>query len=269
MRVSLESFTRCCVLLFTGLAASCSLHALPDPLITDAAELLPRISAPLDDTFLAEARIEYYGDGQARKGKLTILAEPPERIRLDVLSFTDDLISLMAIEEGHFTYFERGRKECFTGPMCAAPVVAAFPMVNEPGYLLNILVGRIPLLPFPESESVTFSRRQGVYVYVRTDSAGRRQEIHVRPDGLAVAEAILEESGKTVLRVSFEGLIESGDRSVPRTIRLVSPLKKLDLSVEYREVELGYKPTGNPFSYTCPEGTETHSLQCQEVDSHE
>ncbi len=262
---SLTPVVRAALGLALVLVAACGGHPLPDPLVTVPSELPAVAGGGLDETFLAECRVEYYGRKEARKGKMTILAAPPGQLRMDVLSFTDDLISVLAVKGGRFTWFERGQKECFNGPFCAAPMVSRFPMISDPDTLLQVLVGKVPLLPEPDEQTLEFSRKQGLYV-LTSRQGGTVQTVKVRPDGSRVVEATLKQDGKTVLQLLYEGEMQSGERRLPRTIRLLAPQEGLDLSIEYREVELGYTFQSDPFVFECPKGVETLELNClQEV----
>jgi len=243
------------------LLLSCGPHPLPDPLITDPAQLIAGISAPLDDTFLGEARIEYYGDGMARKGKMTVMSRPPDALRLDAYTFTDDLISLLVLKGGRFVYFERGRKECFQGPLCAAPMVARFPGVGAPERLLPLLAGRLPVMDEGGETRLHFDRKEGVYL-LTVDRGSVTQAVKVMPDGRTVVEAEVREEGKVVLRLLFSGRLDVEGRTIPRHIRLVAPREKLDLSVEYRDAEFGYEFKSDPFQFECPRGTRAVTLGC-------
>lgn len=248
--------------MFLLLTASCGLHALPEPLITSPQEMARHLESSAEaPSFLAEARLEYYGDGRARKAKITIMALPPDRLRMDVLSFTDDLLSVLTVNGDRFSYFERGGSDCFTGPLCAAPMVARFPMISEPERLVALLAGTVPLLPEPESEKLEFSRREGLYRLELT-AGTTTQIVKIRPDGETVAEVVMKLRKKTVLKVIFDGTLESGGKKVPRTIRLLAPVEDLDLSIEFREVEMGYEFKGDPFTFQCPRGTLERELVC-------
>lgn len=219
------------------------------------------LAAPQTENFLAEARIDYYGQGQARKGKLTIMSAPGGQVRMDVLSFTDDLISVLAARDGDFIYFERGQKSCLAGPFCAAPMVSDFPMLADSEQLAGVLQGVLPLLPEPEKETLTFSRKEGVYIL--TLAAGDVvQEVRISPDGLVPTQGLLKRSGKVILKVDFTGRLKVGSRTLSRHVRLRAPQDDIDLSVEFREAEYGYRFKGDPFAFECPAGVDVQLLNC-------
>jgi hypothetical protein len=240
---------------------ACGHHPLPEPLITDPSLMAQQLGASVDSTFLGEARIEFYGQGQARKGKATLMAAPEGRLRLDVFSFTDDLISLLILADGHFRYFERGQAACLGGPFCAAPMVARFPSLADPEKLARVLHGEIPLLSDASERSLRFSRKEGLYI-LRLVAGSLEQVVKVRPDGRTVVEALLKADEKLILAVDFTGRISQGDRSVPREIRIRAPGEDVDLSIRYREVEFGYPFANDPFALACPAGLETEFLIC-------
>jgi hypothetical protein len=245
------------------LVAGC-LHPIPEDLIEDpqvmVAKLVPESG---EETLLAEARAEFYGQDMARKGKLTVMAQPPDRVRLEALTFTDDLVSVLAIEGGEFAYFERGRKDCLRGPLCAAPTVARFPLVSDPATLIRLLRGEIPLLEEPTEKKLSFSRREGLYVLELAAGEGKAaQIIKIERDGKSVAFVAMLLDGKVRAEMTFGDWRDVDGRRVPHRIRLLVQQEDLDISVAYREVEFGYEFKGNPFSFECPAGTQTRWLKC-------
>jgi hypothetical protein len=248
-------------LVFAPLWVACGLHPLPVPLLTEPADVQGTFYAAPDESFLAEARIDYFGQGQARKGKVTIMTAPEGRVRMDVLSFTDDLISVLAVKDGLFIYFERGQKGCLAGPFCAAPMVSSFPSLADPEKLAGVMQGILPLLPDPESQTLVFSRKEGVYIL--TLAAGDLvQEVRISPTGKWATQGLLKRGGKVILKVDFKGRLKVGQRTVPQMVRLRAPAEDIDLLVDFREAEYGYEFKGDPFSFKCPGGVDVQFLNC-------
>lgn len=243
---------------------ACGPSGLPDNLVEDPGVMMQRLTpTPAEDTFFAAGRLEYYAEGKARKGKVEIMARPPHSVRMHVLTFTDDLLSLLAINGEYFTYFERGAKTCFMGPMCAAPLVSRVPMVSKPAVLLRLLEGKVPLLEEPDESTLTYARSDGQYKLV-LKKGGHVQTLQIAADGQTLQKATMKREGETLFRVSFKGKIETGGKTVPKQMRLVSTSPAADLSFEYREVEYGLQFKGDPFSYECPRGTDARYLVCEE-----
>lgn len=247
-------------MLFT--APTCSLRPLPDRLITTPTELAACMEGQAVDSFFGEARVEYYGEGKARKGKLLVMSRPPAELRMEVLSFTDDLISVVVVNEAGFKYFERGNKKCFTGPLCAAPVISRFPLISSPEKLVPLLQGKAPLLPEPHERRLDFNREEGVYVLEAVRGV-MRQIVKVRDDCRSVAGMQIWEGDEMIAEFTFDGAIDAGGSQIPRRIRLRAPGAKADLSIEYREAKLGYRLEGDPFVFECPKGTEVEELDCK------
>ena len=244
------------------LVGCCSLHALPENQITDPAVLIGNLDENArPESMLAEARIEYYGKGVARKGKVTIMTVAPDNLRIDVVTFTDDLLSVLAVQKDEFSYFERGYPECLKGPLCAAPMVAQFPMLDKPDQLIALLTGQVPLLSKPDEAKLEFSREEGLYL-LRLSKGNVQQIARVGPDGKTVTGVVMKSDGKTVAEVEFSGKIDAGSTRVPRRLRLKVPKDELDISLDYREVETGYEFKGNPFEFQCPKGTNVRWLEC-------
>jgi len=245
-------------------SSCCGLHPVPEPLISDPAEMSQRLQGPPGDSaFFAEARVEYYGDGVARKGKMVLMAQAPDSLRIELLSFTDDLLSVLVLEGGEFQWFERGRKECLGGRLCAAPMVARFPMVSTPDRLIQVFRGQVPLLPEPERKELAFSREEGVYVLTLAQG-NVEQQVRIAPDGKTVAGVRMLEGGRTAIDIELAGSLDVGGTTVPKRVRLKVPDDGLDLSVEFREFVDGAPWKGDPFEFSCPKGTVYRALDCLE-----
>ncbi len=221
-------------------------------------------AAPAGSAFSATARVDYYSDGTARKGKLFVLATLPDHLRIEALTFTDDMLSLLVVNQTQFAYFERGKPECFSGPLCAAPIVARFPMASNPKMLLPMLLGRVSLLDQAESQTVAFDRETGLYVYTRTQGE-LVQEIKVDPDKLFPQELRLLRDGLLELQVTYSGRMETEQGPVPKSCRLVAPAEKLDLSIEYRQFDWETTVEPQAFEFQCPEGATLYPLDCRGI----
>lgn len=252
-----------------GLAAAlclmtgCSpLYDLPPNLITDPAQMVKSLEGNHSgQSFSATARVDYYADGKARKGKLFVLAKLPNLLRIEALTFTDDMLSLLVVLKDRFAYFERGKPECFAGPLCAAPLVARFPGANNPEMLLPLLLGRIPMLPDPDQRELAFDRTRGVYV-LRLLKHEITQEVDVEPAGLIPKELRLFRDGLLELQVSYSGTLETQQGHVPKSCRLLAPRENLDLSIEYRQFDWEQDIEPQAFEFQCPEGASLIPLDC-------
>ena len=251
-------------------SACCGLHPLPDPLITDPEELARDLSAPpASGTFLGTARAELYIDGKARKGKVEVLVSAPDKVRIDALTFTDDLVSVLAVSRDGFTFYDRGSSHCSTGPLCAAAGASGFPLASQPDSLAALLLGRVPLLHTPDEQRVEFSRENGWYA-LRLRKGDVEEEIRVHPDGRTVRSVALLVRGKLTGSVTFEGHLDAaGSGSVPEKLRLRAPEPETDFSVTYRAAEFGVAVAGDPFGFKCPEGSDVEYHTCTEASGEQ
>jgi len=254
--------------------ASCSLHPLPEPLITNPETLAAELRVPPPSTtFVGQARAEYYSEGKARKGKVEVMIDFPSNVRVDALSFTDDLISVLTVGPDGFVFYDRGASRCVVGPACAAPAASGFPLASRPDALAALLLGKVPLIAGPEKSSVEFSREHGWYV-LELSRGDLSETVHVLPDGATVHSVSLSNAKGKLGTVEFEGRMragapESDSKSasgvVPERIRLRSRDPDTDVSIAYREAEFGPRFSGNPFAFQCPDGISVESLSCLEA----
>ncbi|MFT5432742.1 MAG: outer membrane lipoprotein-sorting protein, partial [Myxococcota bacterium] len=91
-------------------------------------------------------RMSYYGDSGARKGRVELLGEAPDRFRMEALTPSDDTVAILISDGSKFVSHERGQTRCMTGPACATNVSRLLPVSLEGPDLYAVLVGGAPVI---------------------------------------------------------------------------------------------------------------------------
>jgi hypothetical protein len=140
-------------------------------------------------------------------------------------------------------------------------MVSNFPSLADPEKLAAVMQGILPLLPEPERQSLTFSRKEGLYI-LSLGAGELVQEVRISPTGKWATQGLLKRGGEVILEVDFTGRLQVGQRTVPQKVRLRAPAEDVDLLMEFREAEYGYPFKGDPFSFECPAGVDVQFLNC-------
>jgi outer membrane lipoprotein-sorting protein len=244
----------------------------PEPLTTSEAvlELAKGYLATAPELVSIEARATQYSERGGLKGKLSIVLKRPGRFRIEGLSPTDDVVSVVATDAERFTAFQRGASTCSVGRACPANVglFASIPLASDE--LVGVLLGRPPVLPHKQAQ-MKWDTRVGAYrLELEGDGVdlgmahGRTQRLWVaHGDGRIVRTALLDGT-KTKVDVSYSEWKKVGDRLMPGRLDIRLARDSTDLRLEYRDVDLSPEVANDAFTFTCPEGTTLEELPCGE-----
>ncbi|MFH1531401.1 MAG: DUF4292 domain-containing protein [Pseudomonadota bacterium] len=247
------------------LAAACSGPVrLPETPIEDPGVLLKTLRGKAQPrTLYLYARAEYYSDQGVRKGKLLFMAGAPDRIHVEALSPTDDMLSLLASPGGEFVYFERGGKRCIRGTTCPENTGRFLPVPLSIPQVIGLLVGQPPVIEH-KGATLKLRRRTGLYELRLEDPvSGTTQLLKVDPfDFDVVSTTIAREADDLKVRLDFEDYRTQGAYRLPRKIRALLDQDDTDLSLDVREVETDLDFKGDPFTVLCPRGAAVERALC-------
>lgn len=252
------------VLLALASSACSSAVRLPEDPIDDPELLLTRLRArPQPQTLYLYARAEFYSDQAVRKGKLLFMAGAPDKIHVEALSPTDDMLTLLASPGGEFVYYERGGKRCIRGTTCPETTGRFLPVPLSIPQVIALLAGQPPVI---SHDGATLKLRRGTGLYelrLEDPASGTTQLLKVDPfDFDVVSATINRKSDGLKVRLDFEDYRAAGDYRLPRRIRARLDQHETDLSLEVREVEADLEFKGDPFTADCPRGAAVERVFC-------
>lgn len=232
-----------------------------------AAELMARAALARGSltALSAEARVEYYGKHGVRKGDMVVVAERPGRVRFEALSPSGDTLAVLVSDGSRFTSFQRGQRECHTGPACPRNVGRLLPIALPPTAVVAVLLGEAPQLPH-RTESLRFDSESGRYELTLADpESGILQRIEYEPTDLAVRKVTVFRDEHLLFRIAYDRLQKVGDLRLPRRVSFRMPMGDVDLSLAYRDWERDPADLDpSLFHFDCPEGTRRLTLPCDD-----
>ncbi len=237
---------------------------LPEEPIEDPGILLTKLRGKAQpQTIYLYARAEFYSDQGVRKGKLLFMAGAPDRIHVEALSPTDDMLTLLASPGGDFVYFERGGKRCIRGTTCPENTGRFLPVPLSIPQIIGLLVGQPPVIPH-QGANLKLRPKTGLYELRLEDPvSGATQIVKVDPFSFDVISTTIKYKADDLkVRLDFDDYRAQGAYRLPRKIRARLDQHDTDLSLEVREVEADLEFKGDPFTVLCPRGAAVERVLC-------
>lgn len=272
-RAAVPALARCRAAILTlglGLAVGPPLAGCPTPTIpappdalTDAVAVLETSRARLSGitSLSIEARASYYAGGQARKGKVIILARRPASLHFSTLSPTDDLLGVLASDGERFMSFERGAPTCYVGPACPENVGRMLPLRMEGAAVVDLLMGGAPVVAHFQAK-VTWDDRAGAYLVELQGDGGLVERLWIEHGSGLVRKAELRRHGTLELNLVYKDYATVAGHSLPHTLELDMTQGDVDLKIKYREVDVNTDVSDDAFAIPCPAGTTEQTLPC-------
>ncbi len=237
--------------------------AAPSDALTDPDAVLATMRERLEGlTSLAvEARVSYYSDAGARKGKMTLLARRPASLHFAALSPTDDLLGVLASDGTTFTSFERGGQVCQTGPACPQNVGRMLPLVMEGADVVTVLMGGAPVIRHASSE-VEWDARVGAYKVTLSGQGSEVQRLWIEHGTGLVRRADLTRDGKREYELVIDEPQTVAGVRMPGALHATMTRGDVDLRIVYREVDLNLTLEDDAFQLACPQGMQVQRLPC-------
>lgn len=222
-------------------------------------ELLTNRSRP--SSFFVYGRAEYYSADAVRKGKLMVMAQGRDSLRIEAMTPTDDMLSLLATSNGGFTYFERGSKTCYRGETCFENIRRFLPLPLEVHQVVGLFSGNPPLLA-ASSSSLELDKKTGLYLLTLKNDQGIVERLEVDPFSFQVSKVSISGPGTPRVVLNLEEYKPAGSFTIPHRIRARVNKDEMDLSIEIREADTNTEFKGDPFSAACPGGSTLEELPC-------
>ncbi len=263
---SLRCLAAICSVSLALILTGCPTPTIPAPpdALTDPVAVLEstRVRLASIQSLSLEARASYYAGGQARKGKVIILARRPASLHFSTLSPTDDLLGVLASDGERFMSFERGASTCYVGDACPENVGRMLPLRMEGAAVVDLLMGGAPVIAHFESK-VIWDNRAGAYKLELQGEGGLVERLWIEHGTGLVRKAELRRHGKLELELVYKDYAKVSEHSLPHTLELVMTKGDVDLKIRYREVDLNTDIDDEAFAIPCPAGTTEQTLPCE------
>jgi outer membrane lipoprotein-sorting protein len=255
-------FSACAISMVIGVG--CVRHVAPetgplDPLVASA-HLQSQAASISQLAVDAQVDVNKFGITWASVNTIVLVRRPGD-MRLELLSPTDELLSILTLDEKGFVMHERGSDVCHVGLPCAMEQVRLLPIPIAAESLIDVLLGGAGLSPDSRFGPVIWDERQGEY-RVRVEAGNDARTLHLDPCSHSLRSVHWESEGGRgpVLRV--KGWQAATGAQVPARLEIEVPSEGVSLDVTYRVVDREMEMDGQAFRFTCPRGTEVRTHRC-------
>ncbi len=231
--------------------------ALPSP---ESALNALRATAAGRQTIRAAGRVTYYGDKGRVRVRLELLAERPDRFRIETISPLEQPIDVMTCDGDELWLLSEG--ELRRGPATPDNVARLLPLPLAPSEVVDTLLGGIPTGEDWRADELT-QRRDGFWrLVVSRRTRSERAVLTVDPGRQVVTAASLERpAGRPFLDVTFDDFLElSRGGFYPEKIRMKLPGRDADVRLKFKQPQINAELSPVLFKMTPPPGRRTQPL---------
>lgn len=231
---------------------------------SSADQLLKRaLARPMARTLQGMTRLDSYVDGAARKADVLIRLAAPDKVQFQALSPTMDLLAVLTTDGQRFVSYERGGRRCYTGKACPSNLARLVPMAMPADQLVAAIVGRPPILPAPERSLHWDEAKKAWRVHLGGARDRDQQDVWITHGDYRFRGSVIYRQSKRVASIAYGGLPKGDAIGAPRRLRLQIPERKIDMSLELREVTVNEAIDARDFAIPCPTGTLEVRLPCE------
>lgn len=201
----------------------------------------------------ALARLSYTSPEESRRAKQLVVAERPDRLRLEVLS-PFGAVFVLATDGGTLAAYDRGESTVYRGT-ASAQALARYAGVDLPvDTAVDLLLGTPPLAPHPAAAAVVSEDDGAIKLWQPTDgddaeaawfSPGLEPLRYERHDG----------EGRVRLRTAFSGYTAIDGVRLPTVLAIELPADQRRIEIVLSETEVNPTLPDGVFALESPAGS--------------
>lgn len=212
-------------------SAACVKRAPPPDLAADPAALLAQVEATQAKVERVRGEAKVKVDSPRGGGTVTmfVVAERPDRVRLDTLDFFGNPAGVLVAEGGRFSLLDLREGVFLRGASTPENLARLLPLAIPADELVLLLCGAVPLVGRP----IAVEPGDGV-ARLTLEAGGRVQRVDV---GAGAAVHASSESGVGGRRIAFDRFEERAGRPFPGEVRLEAPDAGVKVKLSWKEIE--------------------------------
>jgi outer membrane lipoprotein-sorting protein len=256
---------RSLLLLSLAVTAACARRAPPPDLSADPAALLAQVEATQArvERVRGEARVKVASPAGSGTVTQFVIAERPDRLRLETLDFFGNPAAVLVADGGRFALLDLREGVFLRGDATPRNLARLLPFAIAAPDLVLLLCGAVPIAP---GRAISVEPGDGV-ARLTVESEDRLQRLDVGA-GAAVHAARVEArpplpAPPDAWDVVFDRFSERAGRPFPGKVRLDAAAAKVRLELTWKEIEAnGVLPEGS-FGLVPPPGARVVDLDAE------
>lgn len=245
--------------------AACVKRGPPPDLAADPAALLEQVERTQASVTRVQGTARVKVESPSGSGTVTnlVVAERPDRLRIDTLDFFGNPAAVMVADAGRFALLDLREGVFLRGEATPQNLARLLPLALPASELVLLLCGAAPVAP---GQAVDVAPGDGV-ARLTVEGADRLQRLDVGEGAAVHASSVRGRQGQPAppgaYDVWFDGFRPVGGRPFPGEIRLEAPGSKVRVRLTWKEVEAnGVLPEGT-FTLAPPPGARIVDLDAQ------
>ena len=241
-------------LLLVGSSIGCHRYAAPQGLMTH-----PQIGVTALDRAIqgqshvvARTEIEVAHVLGTEKVNANLVLRPPGDIRLELLTPTDDFLTIFVANGKETRLFQRGAKECIVQVGCQGELRGLLPVPIDVGDLVSLLLGGGPRNVTTELPMV-WNESTGTVVLEEGTNQGKMRRVHLDPCSYDMVSAEWWEKETLSVRAAL------GDEN---TVIFQVPGEGVEVKMTFLIQVSEMIVEDDAFTFECPQGVKEQIYRC-------
>ncbi|MCZ6875242.1 MAG: DUF4292 domain-containing protein [bacterium] len=193
---------------------------------------------------------------------MVVVLQGFDALRLEGIGPLGQPLFLMVARDTRFSLYMPRQARLISGTASAENLSRLFGLAVSPAVLRYVLIGDVPVAPFPTTGEFRYLPDHNLYVWAgHVPKHLHDYRIWFEPYGLnPVRFEIVQPPENVLLRVQYGDFRRLHNMTVPYRITIAQPLTEHRVVWHYREVQLNVEAPSSLFRVTVPVGTERIEL---------
>lgn len=184
-----------------------------------------------------------------------VIAQEPERIRMEVLSFFGQLVALLVTDSSRLQALFVTEGRLYEGAASTRNLSRFLPVPLPTEEIVSLLLGKVSLIDF-DITALELQRESNLYILRLSSQMGEKtQRLWIDPVNFRTVRSETSFPGEIAqLSAEFSDFNELNGVWFPSSISIKMPLKAIEAKVKYRSLELNPVLDLSLFTITPPPG---------------
>lgn len=245
-------------------ASACVKRAPPPDLAADPAALLAQVerTQALVTRIRGEARVKVESPAGSATVTQLLMAERPDRLRLDTLDFFGNPAAVLVADAGRFALLDLREGVFLRGAATPENLARLLPFAMPAEELVQLLCGAAPISPGRPTEVAPGD----AVARLTIEGDDRVQRLDVGEGAAVHASTVTPRAGAapaSLYRVAFDRFSPLAGRPFPGEVRLVAPSTRVRVRLSWKEIEANGVFSDGAFTLAPPPGARIVDLDAQ------
>jgi len=223
--------------------------------------LLDALRAPTPPVVKGMAKVKVESPGETFSVKELIIAQEPNRMRLETLSPLGQPGFYAATDGQELFLFAPSENTFYHGSATPRNLGLSIRLHMRVEEMVAVIRGRVPLIDYDADHLGCTVKEDGYVMQLRGRDENTTQVLTFSGDYLRVVASETHESGELTCAISYGDYEMDGNITFPRTITVSLPLEQTTVRISYKKVEFLPEVDPSLFRLSAPPGAKIVHLE--------